>query len=114
MIGRKKNLICLSNGKNVSPEELEDKISQTIEYVQEVLVYDDGSRIIAELYLNEADYPDARDRIKGDIKKFNDSVASFKRINKTIIRDEEFPKTTTLKIVRKYMEGKVDTATFNH
>ena len=114
MIGRKKNLICLSNGKNVSPEELEDKISQTIEYVQEVLVYDDGSRIIAELYLNEAEYPDARDRLKDDIKKFNDSVASFKRINKTIIRDEEFPKTTTLKIVRKYMEGKVDTATFNH
>ncbi len=114
MIGRKKNLICLSNGKNVSPEELEDKISQTIEYVQEVLVYDDGNKIIAELYLNESEYPDARDRIKEDIKKFNNSVASFKRINKTIIRDEEFPKTTTLKIVRKYMEGKVDTAEFKH
>ena len=36
-------------------------------------------------------------------------MASFKRVNKTIVRDEEFPKTTTLKIVRKYMEGKVIT-----
>ncbi len=103
MVGRKKNLICLSNGKNVSPEELEDKISQYIEYVQEVLVYDENSQIIAEVYLNEEDYPDARDRIKADMKEFNKTVASFKRINKTIVRDEEFPKTTTLKIVRKYM-----------
>ncbi len=103
MVGRKKNLICLSNGKNISPEELEDKIAQSIDYVQEVLVYDENSQIIAEVFLNEADYPDARQRIKADMKEFNRTVASFKRINKTIVRDEEFPKTTTLKIVRKYM-----------
>ncbi len=103
MVGRKKNLICLSNGKNVSPEELEDKIYQSMEYVQEVLVYDENAQIIAEVFLNEADYPDARDRIKADMKAFNKTVASFKRINKTIVRDDEFPKTTTLKIVRKYM-----------
>ncbi len=103
IVGRKKNLICLSNGKNVSPEELEDKISQNMEYVQEVLVYDENEQIIAEVYLNESDYPDARERIKNDMKEFNRSVASFKRINKTVVRDEEFPKTTTLKIVRKYM-----------
>lgn len=106
MVGRKKNLICLSNGKNVSPEELEDKISQKIEYVKEVLVYDENEQIIAEVFLNEEDYPDARERIKADMKEFNKSVASFKRINKTIVRDEEFPKTTTLKIVRKYMMPK--------
>ncbi|MBQ6930840.1 MAG: AMP-binding protein [Clostridia bacterium] len=106
MIGRKKNLICLSNGKNVSPEELEDKISQSIEYVQEVLVYDENEQIIAEVFLNEEDFPDARERIKTDMKELNKNVASFKRINKTIVRDEEFPKTTTLKIVRKYMTPK--------
>ncbi|MBR3753783.1 MAG: AMP-binding protein, partial [Clostridia bacterium] len=106
MVGRKKNLICLSNGKNVSPEELEDKISAFMDYVQEVLVYDENEQIIAEVFLNEADYPDARERIQKDMKEFNKTVASFKRINKTIVRDDEFPKTTTLKIVRKYMTPK--------
>lgn len=110
MVGRKKNLIVLSNGKNVSPEEIEDKISQYMEYVQEVLVYDEDGQIVAEVFLNESDYPDARERIKDDMKAFNNTMASFKRVNKTIIRDEEFPKTTTLKIVRKYMEGKVSVA----
>lgn len=109
MVGRKKNLIVLSNGKNVSPEEIEVKISQSMEYVQEVLVYDEDGQIIAEVYLNESDYPDARERIKNDMKELNKTMASFKRVNKTIVRDEEFPKTTTLKIVRKYMEGKVST-----
>lgn len=104
MVGRKKNLICLSNGKNVSPEEIEDKLSQQIEYIQEVLVYDENEQIVAEMFLNEEEYPDARERIKNDIKEFNNRMASFKRINKTVIRDDEFPKTTTLKIVRKYMQ----------
>ncbi len=115
MVGRKKNLIVLSNGKNVSPEEIEDKISQTMEYVQEVLVYDEGGQIIAEVFLNESDYPDARERIKADMKAFNNTMASFKRVNKTIVRDEEFPKTTTLKIVRKYMMDQhkaVDTSAY--
>ena len=101
MVGRKKNLICLSNGKNVSPEELEDKLRR-IDYVAEVLVYADDKKIIGEFFLNEEDYPDARARLKGDVDAFNRKMPSFKNINKIIIRDEEFPKTTTLTIARKY------------
>ena len=101
MVGRKKNLICLSNGKNVSPEELEDKLRR-IDYVAEVLVYADDKKIIGEFFLNEEDYPDARAKLKEDVDAFNRKMPSFKNINKIIIRDEEFPKTTTLKIARKY------------
>ncbi len=101
MVGRKKNLICLSNGKNVSPEELEDKLSR-IEYVKEVLVYEEDKRIVAEFFLNEEDYPDARSRINNDVNEFNRKMPLFKNIGKVKIRDEEFPKTTTLKIARKY------------
>ena len=103
MVGRKKNLIVLSNGKNVSPEELEDKLS-TIDYVKEVLVYEENKQIVAEFFLDEEDYPDARSRIKDDVNEFNRKMPLFKNIGKIKIRDDEFPKTTTLKIVRKYME----------
>ncbi len=101
IVGRKKNLICLSNGKNVSPEELEDKLSR-IDYVKEVLVYDEDNKIVAEFFLNEEDYPDARSRIDEDVQNFNRNMPLFKNINKIKVRDEEFPKTTTLKIARKY------------
>ena len=102
MVGRKKNLICLSNGKNVSPEELEEKLMTAIPYIKEVLVYEEDKRIYAEFFLNVEDYPDTKDRIKADVNEFNKKMPLFKQIAKVRTRDDEFPKTTTLKIVRKY------------
>ena len=98
-VGRVKNLIVLSNGKNVSPEEIEDKLI-CIDYVKEVLVYQENDKITAEFYLNEEEYPGCRDRLKEDVAKINDKLPAFKRVQKRKIRDTEFPKTTTLKIVR--------------
>lgn len=103
-IGRKKNLMVTKGGKNVSPEELEDKLLR-IEYVSEVLVYQDNEAITAEFFLNETEYPDARARLKEDLRDFNDHMPAFKQITKTKIRDTEFPKTTTLKIIRNYEGG---------
>ncbi len=103
MVGRKKNLIILSNGKNVSPEELEDKL-RTIEYVQEVLVYEEDKKICAEFYLNEEEFPEARNKLKADVNEINRKMPLFKNIQKIKIRDTEFEKTTTLKIVRKNMQ----------
>ncbi len=100
IVGRKKNLICLSNGKNVSPEELEDRLSR-IEYVKEVLVYEEDGKIVAEFFFDENEHLDARARIKDDIDEFNRNMPLFKNIAKFKIRDDEFPKTTTLKIERK-------------
>ncbi len=98
-VGRKKNLIVLTNGKNVSPEEIEDKLI-CIDYVNEVLVYQENDAITAEFFLNEEEYPDARDRLKDDVQKINETLPQFKRVTRRKIRDDEFPKTTTLKIVR--------------
>ena len=97
-VGRKKNLIVLSNGKNVSPEELEDRLSR-IPYVREVLVYEEERRITAEFFLDEEE-PEARIRLKEDVRALNQTLPSFKQIQKTKIRDTEFPKTTTLKLIR--------------
>lgn len=99
--GRKKNLIVLSNGKNVSPEELEEKLLN-IEYVNEVVVYEENGAIAAEFYLNTTAQPDANERIKKDVREFNKTMPAFKQISKVKTRDTEFPKTTTLKIKRNY------------
>ena len=102
LVGRKKNLICLSNGKNVSPEELEEKLMTAIPYVKEVLVYEEDNRIYGEFFLNTEDYPDAKEKLNDDVHAWNSKMPLFKRIAKIRVRDEEFPKTTSLKIVRKY------------
>ncbi len=103
--GRKKNLIILSNGKNVSPEEIESVLYDSIEYIKEVAVCDDGELICAHFFFDEETYPDARDRIKADVAKANERLASFKRINKIVVRDTEFPKTSTLKIKRDCLKA---------
>ena len=99
--GRKKNLIILSNGKNVSPEEIEDKLS-TIEYVKEVVVYEENGYITAELFLDTTETPDAKDRIKADVNEINRKMPTYKQVARVKTRDTEFPKTTTLKILRNY------------
>ena len=98
--GRKKNLIVLSNGKNVSPEEIEDKLL-TVDYIKEVVVYEENGAITAEFFLDENE-PDAKDRRKKDVRAINMQLPTYKQVTKTKIRDTEFPKTTTLKIKRKY------------
>ncbi len=98
-VGRKKNLIVLSNGKNVSPEEVEDKLV-CIDYVKEVLVYQEDDKITAEFFLNEDEYPNARETLQADVFKVNDTLPKFKRVAVIKVRDTEFPKTTTMKIIR--------------
>lgn len=91
--GRKKNLIILSNGKNVSPEELEEKI-QLIENVIEVLVYAENNVVTAEIYAENTD------NIQNDINELNRSLPIYKQIAKVKFRNCEFDKTTTKKIKR--------------
>ena len=100
--GRKKNLIIMSNGKNVYPEELEFALSNMMPYIKEVVVYADGDQIVAEVFLDIENYPDSASRLKNDILIFNKTQPNFKNISRTIIRATEFPKTTTKKIKRRY------------
>ena len=91
--GRKKNLIILSNGKNVSPEELEDRIRK-IDGVQEVIVREESGRIAAEIY---AENPAG---IEEGILALNRRLPNYKRIQDIRFRKAPFEKTTTQKIQR--------------
>jgi len=98
--GRIKNLIILSNGENISAESIESQV-YTIPYVKEVVAYGKDDVIAAEVFLDE-EVADAKDRIHIDIQAINQRLPIVKNIGKVIIRDTEFPKTTTKKIKRNY------------
>ena len=96
--GRIKNLIILSNGKNISAEAIESRI-YTIPYVKEVIVYGKNDKITAEVYLDE-NVSDAGNLIKRDIEQMNRRLPQIQNIGDIIVRDKEFPKTSTKKIKR--------------
>ncbi|MCM1523127.1 MAG: AMP-binding protein [Ruminococcus sp.] len=104
--GRKKNLIILSNGENVSPEDLENKFAG-IDIAAEVLVYAEDSVITAEIFPNpelaaNMSAEEVKTELERVIAKINGTVSSSKTIRKLKIRDTEFEKTTSKKIKRKY------------
>ncbi len=109
--GRKKNLIILSNGKNVYPEEIESDISE-VYGVNEVVVYA-GKRksspgedvIVAEIFpdtesLSERGIDDVQKYFENEVRKINEKNVSFKKVNVIRIRSTEFPKNTSRKIIR--------------
>lgn len=98
--GRKKNLIILPNGENVSPEELEQRIMR-ISYVKEVVVAEKDGLIRAEVFLDNEMEPKAEEKIEEDITVLNKMLPNYKRIAKVVVREREFEKTTTRKIKRR-------------
>lgn len=100
--GRKKSLIILSNGENVSPEEIEQYVER-IDEVQEVVVYADENAITAEVYPDKdsgLSMDELIRRIQKQIDKLNATLPNHKHIRKLKIRDTEFEKTSTRKIKR--------------
>lgn len=100
--GRKKNLIILSNGENVSPEELENKFAG-LDWLGEILVYAEDGQITAEIFPNPESGLSAEDVQKlcmEHIQKVNKTVSGAKAIRRLRIRDVEFDKTTSKKIKR--------------
>ncbi len=117
--GRLKNLIILSNGKNVYPEEIETEIGR-LEAVEEVVVYAGESRsnksrevIVAEIFPNEEvvqklGITDKQKYFEEQIKLINKEAVSYKAVNMVRIRGEEFPKNTSRKIVRFRIDKSID------
>lgn len=98
--GRKKNLIILSNGENVSPEELENQYSGFAP-VKEIVVHAVNERITAEIYPDpEYISDDLLSEIQKKTDEINESFPPAKRIVSIVIRDKEFEKTTSKKIIR--------------
>ena len=98
LTGRIKNLIILSNGENISPEELENDFHAD-PAVNEVLVYEHEHKIIAEIYPEEAHIGDTA-YFEALMAKVNRGRPAYKQIAAVRLRDQEFIKNTSKKIVR--------------
>lgn len=117
--GRLKNLIIFSNGKNVYPEEIENKI-QGIYGVSEVVVYAGASRsnpdrevIVAEIYpdfeaLELRGITDYETYFKHEVAAVNKSMVSYKAVGHIKIRSTEFQKNTSKKITRFNIDKTID------
>lgn len=95
MTGRKKNLIILSSGENVSPEELE-KYMYANENVKECLAFEKNDRIHVSVFCDE----NSQDAIKAHVDELNKKLPLYKRIYGVEFQDKEFEKTATGKIKR--------------
>lgn len=98
LTGRIKNLIILSNGENISPEELENNF-QIDPGVKEVLVYEKDRKIIAEIFPEE-EYAGNQEYFDALMEKVNKGRPAYKQIARVVLRDQEFIKNSTKKIVR--------------
>lgn len=93
--GRKKNLIILDSGENVSPEELEAILVKNLK-IKEVLVKEKNAKICAEIYCDDADQTELRKFIS-DV---NINLPFYKRMTQVEFRNEPFEKTAIGKIKR--------------
>lgn len=109
--GRKKNIIILSNGKNIFPEEIEEHL-YTSPLIGECVVIGrknsaGDTRITAVIYpSDEAVELEGKSEeeklalIRDAVNTINCSLPVYKQVRDVELRSEEFEKTTTRKIKR--------------
>ena len=98
LTGRKKNLIILSNGENISPEELENDF-RSDPGVNEVLVYEYQKKIVAEIFPEE-EFMGNTEYFNDLMKKVNEGRPAYKQVVRVKLRDQDFIRNTSRKIVR--------------
>jgi len=118
LTGRKKEVIVLSNGKNVYPEEIEAHYLKS-PFIKEIAVVgleakagEGGDRLHAVVVpnfdvLRQRKIVNAKEVIRFDIEGLSQQIASTKRIGSYEIWQEDLPRTTTRKIKRFEVEKKV-------
>jgi len=112
--GRIKNVIVTPNGKNIYPEELEEKLLSS-EIIAEAIVLKGTDHKgeecvrakvfpnrdkISQMLKHDPSEREIRDAVARAIKEINELLPTFKRIRLTEITDSEFERTSTNKIKR--------------
>lgn len=106
ILGRINDLIVLDNGEKISPAYLENKILN-LDIVQDCLVYLDKTitphKLVCEVVLRQIvakTIKNPRKYLNDALSKINKSLLYYEQISKIIIRDNDFKRTSSLKIIR--------------
>ncbi|MCR4683325.1 MAG: acyl--CoA ligase [Clostridiales bacterium] len=107
--GRTKEIIILPNGENLSPAEVEAEFS-ALPLVQDCELYEDKAEngtpiLVLEVLprmteLGKLPEAERSARLAADIAAVNASLPSYKRFNRLVVRDSDFPRTPSMKILR--------------
>ena len=106
--GRIKNMLLGSNGQNVYPEEIEDKLN-SMTMVSECIVIQRGDKLVGLVYpdMDEAKElgfspSDLQDVMEQNRMELNGMLPSFCHLSAIELRDEEFVKTPK-KSIKRYL-----------
>ena len=106
--GRIKNMLLGSNGQNVYPEEIEDKLNSMM-MVNECLIVQRSNKLVALVYpdMDEVSNmgltnPDVETIMEQNLKELNNTLPAYCKIAEIKIHDEEFAKTPK-KSIKRYM-----------
>ena len=94
--GRKKNLIILASGENISPEELEKKLA-LCPAITECIVKEKSQKICAVIYCPE----DKQEEVRAFVTEVNRSLPLYKRISAVEFTAEPLPRNALGKLLRK-------------
>lgn len=104
LVGRKKNVIVLSNGENISPEEIENKfVDETL--VKELVVIGEDDKLVAEIF-PDRDYAavtgieDIEAEVEKIVDRVNIELRSDRQLGKFRLRKNPFKRTSTGKLKR--------------
>ena len=104
--GRCKNMLLGSNGQNIYPEEIEDKLNSML-YVSESIVIQKGDKLYALIYPDwehlEKDgltHKEIREQMDANIRELNLRINKYEQIVGYRLYKEEFEKTPKKSIKR--------------
>ncbi|MDZ7776095.1 MAG: AMP-binding protein [Bacteroidales bacterium] len=108
--GRKKEIIVLSSGKNINPNYLEADIEEKLDGIEEIAVLQYNDRLHALIRPEDSFFKEKTKELMGEFfrkqlkMKYNNLVASYKRIGKFTIVEQELPRTRLGKLRRFKLE----------
>ncbi|MBN2667996.1 MAG: AMP-binding protein [Bacteroidales bacterium] len=104
--GRKKEIIVLSNGKNINPIEIEFQLENAMPFIKELAVFEKDDKLQLaivpdRLKVQELNIVNLSETIKAYLMdQYNQSVSTYKRVFKFHILNDDLPKTRLGKVQR--------------